>query len=243
MDEIIVSERMPVLALRGLTLFPKQKLHFDVGREKSARAMEAAMKKDQRIFLVAQRDIQEDDPGQAGLYEIGTVGRVVQILKIQGDQIRVLVEGEYRAKLQDLSQTEPYLMGRVESVSELPGKANPARVEAMIREGCLLFDEFLDLMQKPAPEQQLRLMSVKDSGLAADILAQNTTISFEDKARLLAQLNPVRRLETTLKLLRHELEVLRLEAEIQEKTHDSMEKAQRDYFLREQMRVIRTELV
>ncbi len=242
MDEIIVSERMPVLALRGLTLFPQQKLHFDVGREKSARAMEAAMKKDQRLFLVTQRDIQEDDPGQAGLYEIGTVGRVVQILKIQGDQIRVLVEGEYRARLQSLSQTEPYLMGRVESVAEQPTKGSPARVEAMIREGCLLFDEFLDLMQKPAPEQQLRLMSVKDPGLAADILAQNTSISFEDKAGLLAQLNPMRRLETTLKLLHHELEVLHLEAEIQEKTHDSMEKAQRDYFLREQMRVIRTEL-
>lgn len=242
MQEIIVSERMPVLALRGLALFPKQKLHFDIGREKSAQALDQAIKTDQRIFLVPQRDILVDDPGQEDLYEIGTVAKVVQVLKIQGDQIRVLVDGEYRARLTGISQSSPYLLGRVETVEETSVKNDSPKAEAMMREAGAMFDEFLSLVQKSAPEIQLRLLAATEPGVVADTIAQHASFSCEEKARLLAQLHPLRRLENTLKLLRHELEVLRLESEIQEKTHSSLEKDQRDYFLREQMRVIRSEL-
>ena len=107
MNELILSERMPVLAMRGLVLFPQATMHFDVGREKSVRALEAAMNADQHIFLVTQKAIEQDDPGFGDLYEIGTVAHVLQVLKIPGDTVRVLVQGEYRARATQMLQTAP----------------------------------------------------------------------------------------------------------------------------------------
>ena len=105
MSEILISEQMPILALRGLTVFPKQMLHFDVGREKSVKALELAMKGDQRIFLVTQKNILDDEPTEKHLYRIGTVAKIKQVLRTQGDLVRVLVEGEYRACIGQLLQT------------------------------------------------------------------------------------------------------------------------------------------
>ena len=118
MSEILFSQRMPVLALRGLNVFPGMTVHFDVGRKKSVRAVEEAMRNNQEIFLVTQKDIQVDDPDQNGLYKIGTVSFVKQVLKLPGDTLRILVEGKFRACLTECIQTEPYLYGRVESVSD-----------------------------------------------------------------------------------------------------------------------------
>lgn len=242
MEEIIISERMPVLALRGLVMFPQQKLHFDVARDKSIRALEHAMRHDQKIFLVTQRDVQTDDPKQDELYEIGTVARIIQVLKLQGDQVRLLVEGEYRASLSELTQTGPYLSGRIQSVSEAPVQENAPRTVAMIRRANALFDEFLALTQRQAGELQLRILLSNDPGLVADIIGQHGSFGYEEKQALLSELNPQKRLSLALHFLQEELKVLRLESEIQEKTHDSMDKSQRDYYLREQMRVIRSEL-
>ena len=114
MNELILSERMPVLAMRGLVLFPQATMHFDVGREKSVRALEAAMNADQHIFLVTQKKIEQDDPGFGDLYEIGTVAHVLQVLKIPGDTVRVLVQGEYRARATQMLQTAPCMMARVD---------------------------------------------------------------------------------------------------------------------------------
>lgn len=242
MIEILVSEQMPVLALRGLTVFPKQLLHFDVGRDKSIQALEKAMKNELRIFLVTQKDILKDDPSAEDLYEIGTVARIKQILRIQGDLVRILVEGEYRAKAVELQQQEPFLYGRVDSVQE--GSFNPdsPRCQALLREAVGLFDEFLGVIQRPAQELQVRILASRDPGFVADCMAQNATFGYQDKQKVLAQLNPLRRLETTVKLLRHELEVLRLESEMQDKTKESIDQGQRDYYLREQLKVIRSEL-
>ena len=113
MNELILSERMPVLAMRGLVLFPQATMHFDVGREKSVRALEAAMNADQHIFLVTQKEIEQDDPGFGDRYEIGTVAHVLQVLKIPGDTVRVLVQGEYRARATQMLQTAPCMMARV----------------------------------------------------------------------------------------------------------------------------------
>ena len=108
MSEILLSERLPILALRGLTVFPKMLVHFDVGREKSIRAVDDAMKRDQEIFLLTQRSIATDDPGKADLYDIGTVAHIRQVLKTPGDTVRILVEGEYRARVVEWMQEEPY---------------------------------------------------------------------------------------------------------------------------------------
>lgn len=242
MSEILISEQMPVLALRGLTVFPRQMLHFDVGREKSIRALEHAMKADQRIFLVTQRDILDDEPTERQLFPIGTVAKVKQVLRMQGDLVRILVEGEYRACVTEMTKTEPCLFGRVESVEEQECDHGSPKAEALMREAVVLFDEFLDLLQKPAQELQLRILASHDPGYMADTIGQHATFGYTDKAKLLAQLNPVRRLDMAVRLLRHELEILKLESEMQDKTREQIDKGQRDYYLREQMKVIRTEL-
>ena len=140
MQEIIISERMPVLALRGLTVFPQATVHFDVGREKSVRALDKAMKGDQKIFLVTQRDILQDDPSMDGLYDVGTVAEVRQVLKMPGDAVRVLVHGEYRAHITEELNAKSYLCARVESLPDENVPMQSVRVDALLRQAAQLFD-------------------------------------------------------------------------------------------------------
>ncbi len=242
MSELILSERMPLLALRGLTVFPQATMHFDVGREKSIRALDKAMSSNQRIFLVTQRDILQDDPSFQDLYPIGTVAHVRQVLKMPGDSVRILVVGEYRARATELQQTSPYLSARVESVPDLPYHEGAPRIEALTRQAAQLFDEFVELSQRPLQETMLRILASDDPGYIADMMAQSATYGFAEKMRVLEQIHPVKRLEISNKLLARELDVLRLENQIQDKTQQSIDKGQRDYYLREQLKVIRNEL-
>lgn len=241
MSEIIVTGRMPVLALRGMVVFPEQTVHFDVGRMKSALALEQAMKHDQILFLAPQKDIMEDDPGLSGLYPIGTVVKVKQILRSQGENIRVLVTGIYRAKITDLTQQEPFLAGTVEQMVETEPDDN-LRSRAMRREANHLYALYLDQAEHPAQAVQLRMMASDNCGFLADSIGQNSSIDYPDKAKLLCQLNPARRLEMAIRMLRLEVQMLQLETDIQEKTRASIDQGQRDYYLREQMKVIREEL-
>ena len=241
MSEFITSANMPVLALRGLAIFPDQSVHFDVGRIKSAMALEAAMKKDQTLFLVPQKDILEDDPGLNGLYPIGTVVKVKQILKSHGENIRVLVNGEYRARLTHLSQTEPYLAGNVESVSEITAPES-LRSRALRREATALYGAYVEQMERPAQAVQLRIMASGSCGFIADAIAQNSGMDYRDKAKILAMLHPERRLEAVIRLLQQEVQMLQIESDIQEKTRAYIDQEQRDYYLREQMKAIRDEL-
>ncbi len=242
MNEIIISERVPILALRGLTVFPNALMHFDVGREKSIRALDKAMSKDQRIFLVTQKDIMKDDPDFSDLYTVGTVAHVRQVLKIPGDSVRILVSGEYRARITEPARNNRYLCATVESLPDFDYQHDTARVEALIRQSVQLFDEFADLSQRPVHEVMLRMLSCGDPGLVADMIGQAATFAFEEKMRLLQQRHPVQRLELANRLLARENEVLQIENQIQDQTQQNIEKGQRDYFLREQIKVIRSEL-
>lgn len=240
-EEKIYAGKMPILALRGLAVFPDQTVHFDVGRSKSVRALEAAMKQDQTLLLIPQKDMMIDDPKLIDLYSIGTVARVKQVLKTQGENLRVLVTGICRGKITELSQSDPYLSGIVESVP-VPESGDSVRAHAMRREANSLYGLYLQMSEQPGQAVYLRMMSSESSGFIADSIAQNSGIDFPDKAKLLCQLNPNRRLEMALRLLRQEVEMLRLESDIQEKTRSAIDQNQKDYFLREQMKVIRDEL-
>ncbi|MDD6643211.1 MAG: endopeptidase La [Firmicutes bacterium] len=242
MEEIIISEKMPVLALRGLTVFPQSTIHFDVGREKSIRALENAMSGDQRVFLVTQKDILQDDPSFDELYEVGTVAHIRQVLKMPGDSVRILVYGEHRARITQRQRTSPYLSARVESLPDLEYTRGTARVEALMRQAAQLFDEFTELSQRPVQDVMLRILASKEPGEVADLMAQAATFAFAEKMRVLSQLHPVRRLEITNRLLAREVEVLQIENQLQDRTQQSIDKGQRDYYLREQMKVIRSEL-
>ena len=241
MSEIYISGKLPVLALRGIAVFPDQTIHFDVGRIKSALALEEAMKKDQTLMLVPQKNIIDDDPGLNALFPIGTVVKVKQILKSQNENIRVLVTGLYRARITELTQTEPYLAGTVETVSEV-NVSDTIRGRALRREATFAYGSYLELVERPSQTVQLKILASEDTGYIADAIAQNSGIDYRDKAKLLCQLNPVRRLESVVKLLQQEIQMLHLESEIQEKTRANMDQEQRDYYLREQMKAIREEL-
>ena len=241
MSEQLISGRLPVLALRGLAIFPDQTVHFDVGRAKSVKALEDAMKRDQNIMLVPQRDIVENDPSLEGLYTIGTVAKVKQILHAQGENLRVLVTGICRARIQELTQEEPFLAGVIQSVPETE-IMDSTRAHALRREANNLYGLYCELLEHPAQAVQLRMMATEDTGFIADSIAQNSGIDYPDKVKMLCQLNPVKRLEMAVKLLRREVEMVKLETEIQEKTKANIDQNQKDYYLREQIRVLRDEL-
>lgn len=241
MAEHFMSGNMPILALRGIVIFPDQTIHFDVGRMKSVLALDAAMKKDQILMLVPQKDILHDDPKLKDLYPIGTVVRVKQVLKSQGENVRVLVNGLHRARIISQTQFEPYLSGTVEPVEDSLWSEN-LRTVALLREANSLFSSYLEFAEKPAQSIQLRMISSSDCGFVADSIAQNSTMDYRDKAKILCQLNPVRRLENVITMLRKEVALLEMESDIQEKTRVYIDQEQRDYYLREQMKVIRDEL-
>ncbi len=213
-----------------------------MGREKSVARWRRPCNADQHIFLVTQKKIEQDDPGFGDLYEIGTVAHVLQVLKIPGDTVRVLVQGEYRARATQMLQTAPCMMARVESIPEEETPSITPRTEALLRQAIELFGEYAELSQRPMQDIMLHLLSEKDPGSAADMTAQAASYDYKEKMRVLSQLAPVCRLETANRLLARELEVLRLEAQLQEKTQQSIDKGQRDYYLREQLKVIRGEL-
>ena len=241
MSEHIVSGSMPVMALRGLTVFPDQTVHFDVGRFKSTLALEDAMKHDQTMLLLPQKSVVDDDPGFEDLYPIGTVVKVKQILKPQGENLRVLVTGQCRGRVVAAKQTSPFLSGIVESVPEIAFNDN-LKVQALRREANLLYAAYLDMAEHPAQSVQLRMIDSDDTGFIADSIAQNSGMDYADKAKLLCQLHPVKRLEEAVRLLRREVEMSRLEGYIQDRTKANIDQNQKDYYLREQMRAIREEL-
>ncbi len=241
MSQTIVSGVMPVLALRALAVFPDQTVHFEVGRKKSVLALEEALKQDQNLLLIPQKDITVDDPKLKDLCPIGTVAKIKQVLRGQGETIRVLATGICRARIRELTQEEPYLAGMVFSVPETEVQ-DTVRSKALRREANTLYNAYLDMTEHPAQALQLRMLASTDCGFMADAIAQNSGIDFQDKLRLLNQLHPVRRLEMALKLLQQELEMLQLELDIQDKTRATMERQQKDYYLREQIKVIQEEL-
>ncbi len=240
-EEMIYAGKIPILALRGLAVFPDQTVHFDVGRPKSIKALDASMKQDQTLFLIPQKDMLVDDPKLIDLYNIGTVVKVKQVLKTQGENLRVLVTGICRGRITELSQSDPYLAGIIEAVPA-PETGDSIRAHALRREAATLYGLYLQMSEHPAQAVHLRMMSSESSGFIADCIAQNSGIDFRDRAKLLCQLNPVRRLEMALKLLHQEIEMLRLESDIQEKTRSAIDQNQKDYYLREQIKVLREEL-
>ena len=163
MTESIYAGKMAILALRGLAIFPEQTVHFDVGRPKSVKALEAAMKQDQTIFLIPQKDMMVDDPKLIDLYAIGTVVKVKQVLKTQGENLRVLVTGIHRGKIAELQQSEPYLCGIIEAVAS-PETGDSLRGHALRREANAMYGLYMQMMDHPAQAVQMRMMSSESCG-------------------------------------------------------------------------------
>ena len=233
---------MPALALRGLTVFPNMLLHFDVGRESSIKALDEAMTSGQTIFLVAQRELAAENPQEGDLYAVGTISNVRQILRLPGDNVRVMVEGVSRGRLRQVVETTPYLSAEVEEIPAETSVKRSARTEALIRQTYELFETYIDLAPKMTPDILLSVLSSEDPGYIADYIAQNLPMRTGDKQAILEELRPVRRLEKLCQNLRREVEILELEQEMQGKVRDQLTRSQRDYVLREQLKVLQHEL-
>lgn len=233
---------MPALALRGLTIFPNMLLHFDVGRDASIKALDEAMASGQSIFLVAQRDLSLENPGIKDLYTIGTISNIRQILRLPGDNVRVMVEGVSRGRLVSMPQMEPYLLAEAEEITaESAVKASP-RTEALIRRTYDLFETYTELAPKMTPDVLLAVLASEDAGYIADYIAQNIVMRSGDKQAILEELRPIRRMEKLAQILHREVEILELEQDMQSRLRDGLSRGQRDYYLREQLKVIQEEL-
>lgn len=234
---------LPMLALRGLVLFPRMILHFDVGREKSIRALNEAMKSGQQIYLAAQKDIQTDDPEESDLYTVGVVAEVRQILKSSGNTLKVLVEGLYRARTVSLLSKEPYWTARVEEYPlKNPKIRNTLLSDALMRTIKELFEEYCYLTPKAPKEIVMNVFSAEDPAYLVEYIAANLPLRLEDKQKLLEENSLTRRLEEMASILESENSIMTLEKDIYDKVKDSIDQNQREYFLREQMRVISDEL-
>ena len=236
---------IPVLALRGLTVFPHMTMTFDVERRISIRALERAMEEDQEIFLVTQREIGTETPGEKDLYAVGTISHITQILRLSKNSIRVMVEGRRRARLRRLWQTEPFLQANVEELEE-PAQSEAfqrsPRTEALLRQTWNLFSEYAELAGSIPEEVVTTVMDGRDVGYLADFIAQNIALRFDDKQEILEERAPFIRLRKLNGFLARECNVLGFEHEMEGKVRDQLARTQRDQILRTQIRVLQNEL-
>ena len=192
-----MTMNIPVLALRGLTVFPHMTLTFDVERPISITALERAMEADQEIFLVTQREIGVNAPAEKDLYEVGTVSHISQILRLSANSVRVMVEGRYRARLRRLWQTEPFLQANVETLAEEEASEafrRSPRTEALLRQTWNLFSEYAELAGSVPDEVITTVMDCRDVGYLADFIAQNIALRHTDKQEILEEMAPFIRL-------------------------------------------------
>ncbi|MEI6602584.1 MAG: endopeptidase La [Clostridia bacterium] len=241
--------KLPVLPLRGLTVFPFMTLPFDVMRPKSIRALEEAMEKDQLVMLVSQIDPTVDHPLTEESYRVGTISKVKQFLRLPGENIRVLVEGLYRGKILDYTSTEPYFEANVEQfdveeVDDEEEAVTPLSVEAEALKRQLLsfFGEYAEITGRVQPEAFTSMASIADNASLADTIASHMPLKTEQKQEILEEFDGNLRLEKLLKILVAEIQIAQIEKGIHDKVRSQIDKMQKDYYLREQMKVIQSEL-
>ena len=242
-ENTINTKTLPMLALRGLHVFPEMLLTFDVERQASIGALGMAAKSGQLIFLAAQKNLTADMPQEEDIYPVGTVCRIRQQLRQpRGNVCRVMVEGLYRAKFISVN-TEP--KGYTAEIVPMPDReerVSAARKEALLRNCMSLFEEYIKFNQDMVTEQLLNLLANPSPGYVSNYVAQTVRFSMEDKQQLMEELYPSRRLRLLCRLLNAELDVLNIEKELNEAAQDAINRNQREYYLREEMKIIQSEL-
>jgi len=243
LDYKSMVSKMPLLPLRGITVFPGMIVNFDVERPMSVAALNAAIGAEQEIFLLTQKDIATAIPRADDLFEVGTVCTIHQVLKIPGSSIvKVMVEGKHRARVVRIEESKPCYYANVMRIKDIEVPAFTPKVEATVRSCINLFDEYCELSGTVAPETFMNIADNTDPGYVADYVCQNVFLKHIDKQEILNELNPLRRIDKLIKILNREINVISLEKSIEEVTKEEMNRAQRDYYLREQMKVIQREL-
>lgn len=237
------TRSLPMVALRGLTIMPEMIVHFDVSRERSIAAIQQAMVEEQEIFLVAQKSIETENPGQGDVYETGTVASVKQLIKLSKKVVRVLVEGKNRAVLKKIEETDPYLRAEVEVLEEqeitIPDDLN---AEAMMRGLKEIITEYAAKNGKISKESVAEILDITDLKRLVNEVAANIPLKYKDQQELLEELDFWSRYEKLSLKLVNEMQIMEIKEELQRKVKSKVDKHQKEYLLREQLKVIREEL-
>ena len=237
------TRSLPMVALRGLTIMPEMIVHFDVSRERSIAAIQQAMVEEQEIFLVAQKSIETENPGQDDVYETGTVASVKQLIKLSKKVVRVLVEGKNRAVLKKIEETDPYLRAEVEVLEEqeitIPDDLN---AEAMMRGLKEIITEYAAKNGKISKESVAEILDITDLKRLVNEVAANIPLKYKDQQELLEELDFWNRYEKLSLKLVNEMQIMEIKEELQRKVKNKVDKHQKEYLLREQLKVIREEL-
>lgn len=234
------ARRFPLLPLRGLLVYPSMVLHLDVGRDKSVKALEKAMVDDNLILLCSQSEVNIEEPSQDEIFKIGTIAKVRQMLKLPNGTMRVLVEGLERAEVIEYTENEEYYEVQARELPE--EENNDPEVHALMRTVLTEFEHYINLSKKVTPETMAAVSDIEEPGRLADVITSHLVIKIKDKQHILEAIDVRVRLERLLDILHNEREVLELERKISQRVKKQMEKTQREYYLREQMKAIQKEL-
>ena len=234
------SRELPLLPLRGVVVFPYMVIHLDVGREKSVKAIDEAMTQDRVIFLAMQKEAQTDEPEREDIFSTGTIAEVKQLLKLPGGTIRVLVEGLGRGEIQGFTQEDPYFKVSVSDLIE-PEEKTP-EIEALMRALVETFENYVKISKRIPPETVVSVVTIEEPARFADVIASQLTLKVGDKQAILETKEVSRRLELLYEILTNEMEILELERQISSRVRKQMEKTQKEYYLREQIKAIQREL-
>lgn len=231
---------VPLLALRELVIFPQQVVPLFVGREKSVKAIEESQRENKLIMLAAQKDARASNPGKKDIFEVGTLGEVVQLIRLADGPIKVLVEGRTRARIRDYVQEDEYMLVNVEEL-EKPIEVT-TELKALMRSVNTTFDQYVKLGKKVNPEMTLQVNAIEDPSRLADAIVVQLNVKLEDKQEILETIDPYERLEKIIGHMKSEIEILQVEKRIRNRVKKQMEKTQKEYYLNEQMRAIQKEL-
>ncbi len=234
------SVLIPLLPLREIVVFPHMVVPLFVGREKSVRALERAMAGDRTLLLAAQKDAKSDDPGRDEIHALGTLGSIVQLVRLPDGTVKVLVEGKKRARVREWGEGDDFLLVRVEMIEE--DEETSVETEALMRSVNASFENYVKLNKKVPPEMVTTVASVTEPARLADIVVAHLNLSFEEKQRILEITGARARLEEIYALIQGEIDVLQVEGRIRSRVKKQMERSQKEYYLNEQMRAIQKEL-
>lgn len=231
---------MPLLPLRGIVVFPNMIINFDVGRKKSIQAVEKSMIDDQLIFLVAQKEMDIDDPAPEDLFKVGTVAKIKQILKLPGNVIRILVEGKNRAIIKNYEETEEFF--QVQLKEEEEAETSETEKQAMVRIAENVIEEYGKVNQRIDLGNIKNMLELGDLGTIGDQIASNVQLPYEEKQKILDEFDPLERLQTAVAILEKEIQIIHLQKNIQSQVKQKIDKNQKEYYLREQLKVIQDAL-
>src|SRR6185436_8099616 len=239
---IKIPDVLPVLPLKDLVIFPFIIVPLSVSREKSINAVDQALAENRVIMLTAQKDFQNEDPGEEDLYRVGTVAIIMRMLKLPDGRLRILVQGLSRARIDYFIQTAPFFKAKITRIEEPAGKDRPLEVEALIRSVKQNLDRAVSLGKNISPEVMVIAANLDDPARLTDLAASNLDLKLEEAQAILETIDPVERLKKVNELLTREINLLTMQQEISSAAQGEMNKSQREYFLRQQLKAIQSEL-